>query len=52
LWRSATLTAEELGDLRQLLSGVTDAELRRDLEELLVKQARLTKARSQQTLNR
>jgi hypothetical protein len=52
LWRSATLTAEELGDLQQLLRGVTDAELRRDLEELLVKQARLTKARSQKTLNR
>ena len=49
LWRSATLTAEELGDLRQLLSGVQDAELRRDLEELLVKQARLSKARDQKT---
>jgi hypothetical protein len=45
LWRSATLTADELGDLRQLLIGVTDAELRQDLEELLVKQVRLIKAR-------
>ena len=52
LWRSATLTAEELGDLRRLLTGVADAELRQDLEELLVKQARLTKARSQKALNR
>jgi len=52
LWRSATLTAEELGDLRQLLTGVTDTELRQDLEALLVKQAKLTKARDQKTLNR
>jgi hypothetical protein len=52
LWRSATLTDDELGDLRQLLTGVTDAELRQDLEVLLVKQARLTKARHQKALRR
>jgi hypothetical protein len=52
LWRSATLTGDELGDLRQLLTGVTDAELRQDLEDLLVKQARLTKARHQKALRR
>jgi len=52
LWRSATLTGDELGDLRQLLTGVTDAELRQDLEVLLVKQARLTKARHQKALRR
>jgi hypothetical protein len=52
LWCSATLTGDELGDLRQLLTGVTDAELRQDLEDLLVKQARLTKARHQKALRR
>ena len=46
LWRSATLTSAELGDLRQLLSSVSDPELRQDLETLLVKQARLSKARN------
>jgi predicted nucleic acid-binding Zn ribbon protein len=44
-WRSVALSTEELDDLRRLLQGVADAELRRELEALLVKQARLSKAR-------
>lgn len=44
-WQAARLDAAELADLEKLLAGIEDVELRRDLEGLLVKQARLSKAR-------
>jgi hypothetical protein len=46
-WRGAVLPAEEVSELRALLAGVGDAELRRELEALLMKQAMLSKARGQ-----
>lgn len=46
VWRNVTLTSAESAELKTLLAGITDEELRRDMESLLVKQARLMKARS------
>jgi hypothetical protein len=45
-WRGVVLPAEELSRLQELLAGVTDAELRGELERLLTRQARLTRART------
>jgi len=46
-WRSIMLSAEETTELRTLLAGVEDEELRRDLESLLAKQLKLSKARNE-----
>lgn len=45
-WRTAPLTPKETTELRTLLSGVEDEELRRELESLLGKQIKLTKAKN------
>lgn len=44
-WRDAVLTREETDQLKTMLQEVTDETLRGDLESLLVKQMKLTKAR-------
>jgi hypothetical protein len=44
-WRGVVLPAEEISELKALLAAVTDAELRQELENLLVQQARLTRAK-------
>lgn len=44
-WRKVMLSAEETTELQTLLAGVEDEELRRDLESLLGKQLKLTKAK-------
>jgi hypothetical protein len=49
-WRTATLSSEETTELQKLLAGVDDGELRRDLESLLTKQLKLTKAKNQKQL--
>ncbi|MCM2265385.1 MAG: DUF721 domain-containing protein [Desulfuromonadales bacterium] len=46
-WRKMMLSGEETTELRTLLAGVEDEELRRDLENLLAKQLKLTKAKNQ-----
>jgi hypothetical protein len=46
-WRGVVLPAEEISELRTMLAGVADEELRQELEMLLVKQATLSKARGQ-----
>lgn len=45
-WRTVALSGEEEGELRDLLAGVDDQELRRGLESLLVKQMKLEKVKS------
>jgi hypothetical protein len=45
-WRTAPLTPTETTELRTLLSGVENEELRRELESLLGKQIKLTKAKN------
>jgi predicted nucleic acid-binding Zn ribbon protein len=45
-WRRETLAPAEEAELATLLATVTDAELRRHLRELLVKQIKLTKAKN------
>jgi len=49
-WRTATLAPAEITELKTLLTGVADEELRRDLESLLSKQLKLTKAKNQKQL--
>jgi hypothetical protein len=44
-WRGVVLPAEEIAEMRALLATVSDAELRQELENLLMQQARLTRAR-------
>jgi len=46
-WRTVELDAEETEQISSVLTGVADPDLRRELERLLVKQARLTKAQQQ-----
>lgn len=46
-WRKMTLSPAEETELRTLLERVEDMELRRDLESLLAKQLKLTKAKNQ-----
>ena len=46
-WRTATLSSEESAELGAMLVGIDDEELRRDLESLLAKQLKLTKAKKQ-----
>jgi hypothetical protein len=46
-WCTATLTPAEITELKTLLTGVGDGELRRDLESWLAKQLKLTKARNE-----
>lgn len=43
-WRTMALSGEEESELRGLLAGIDDQELRRGLESLLVKQTKLSKA--------
>ena len=45
LGHGVVLPEEEVRELKALLTGVADAELRRELELLLMKQARLARAR-------
>jgi hypothetical protein len=45
-WRKMELSPAEKAGLQGILAGVADVELRRELESLLVKQAKLTKARN------
>ena len=45
-WRRMTLSPAEETELRTLLENVEDMDLRRNLESLLVKQMKLSKARS------
>ena len=44
-WRKMELSPAEQSGLREILAGVADEELRRELESLLVKQLKLTKAK-------
>jgi len=46
-WRKVSLTPADEKELGSLLAGVKDEELRRELESLLVKQMKLTKAKAQ-----
>jgi len=46
-WRRMSLSPTEEEELRSLLAGVTDEGLRRDMESLLTKQLKLTKAKNQ-----
>jgi hypothetical protein len=46
-WRRMTLSPGEETELRTLLEGVADGDLRRDLGSLLAKQLKLTKAKKQ-----
>ena len=43
-WRTMVLSGEEESELRSLLAGIDDQELRRGLESLLGKQLKLSKA--------
>ena len=45
-WRKMTLSPAEKTELGTLLAGVGDEELRQDLESLLAKQLKLTKAKN------
>lgn len=49
-WRKMVLAPEEEQELRTLLTGVSDEELRRELESLLTKQLKLTKTKNQKQL--
>ena len=49
-WRKMTLSPAEATELRAMLAGVEDGELRRDLESLLTKQLKLTKTKNQKQL--
>lgn len=44
-WRGVLLTGEETGELKAMLREITDDALRAELESLLTKQMKLTKAR-------
>ena len=47
-WRSVSLAPGEEAELRTLLAGVGDEELRRELESLLTKQLKLAKTKNSQ----
>jgi hypothetical protein len=49
-WRRMTLSPEEEEELRNLLAGVADEGLRREMESLLTKQLKLTKTKNQSSV--